>query len=140
MSSITISQPRPVAGPEVARPQQGSSAGLMERRAQLEGHWRARLERVTELSLAYHDAAQLIRDSSPAARLRAARRARLLARRTVTERQALAEIEAALDRIANDSYGWCEQCREPISAALLAKQPQARYCATCGSLAPQRTA
>jgi DnaK suppressor protein len=120
MSSMTMSQP-----------------GLMQRRAQLEGSWRARLERVTELSLAYHDATQP--ETGAQDYSQAARRIRRLARRTVAERHALAEIEAALDRIASGSYGWCEQCREPISAAVLASQPQARYCTACGYPAAQQT-
>jgi DnaK suppressor protein len=114
MSSTTISQPGP--------------SGLRQRRAQLEYRWRARLERVTELAVAYHDAAQQAgRSAGPAAR-----RARSLARRTVAERQALAEIEAALDRISAGRYGLCEQCGGQIPAALLASEPQARYCAACG--------
>jgi DnaK suppressor protein len=138
MSSITISQPGSAVGAAATRAPRRADAGLVQRRAQLEDRWRARLERVTEFSLAYHDAAQLARDSTPAGRLRAARRARLLARRTVAERQALAEIEAALDRLSHGQYGQCEQCREPISAALLARQPQARYCAACACLARPR--
>jgi RNA polymerase-binding transcription factor DksA len=135
MSTITIPQPGPAIRRAPARPALRAGSGLAQRRDELERRWRARLERVTELSLAYHDAAQLARDGAPAGRLRAARRARLLARRTVTERQALAEIEAALDRLSTGQYGRCEQCREPLSAALLARQPQARYCTACGCLA-----
>jgi RNA polymerase-binding transcription factor DksA len=120
MSSLTISRP-----------------GQMERRTQLEECWRARLERITGLSLAYHDAAQLAREGSYTERARASRRARMLARAAVSERQALAEIVAALDRITSGAYGRCEECREPISASLLASRPQARYCASCGWLAAQ---
>jgi DnaK suppressor protein len=138
MSSVTITQPGPVIGRAAARSPRRVSAGLVQRRSQLESSWRTRLERVTELSLAYHDAAQQARDGAPSARPRAARRARLLARRTVAERQALADIEAALDRLSNGQYGRCEQCREPISAALLARQPQARYCTACACLALQQ--
>jgi RNA polymerase-binding transcription factor DksA len=153
MSSVSITQPGLAIGRSTARPPRHVSAapaprvsegpsrglpvGLAHRRAQLENRWRARLERVTELSLAYHDAAQQARDGAPSARARAARRARLLARRTVAERRALADIEAALDRLSNGQYGRCEQCREPISAALLARQPQARYCPACACLALQ---
>ena len=118
MSALTMSVPRQA-----------------EWRAQLEERWRTRLGRVTELSLAYHDAAHLARQGSTAERGRAARQARKLAREVVTERQALVEIEAALDRITRGQYGHCEQCREPISAALLASRPQARYCPACGALA-----
>jgi hypothetical protein len=74
----------------------------------------------------------------PRGRRRASPPARLLARRTVAEQQALAEIEAALDRLSNGQYGRCEQCREPIFAALLARQPRARYCRACACLALQR--
>ena len=118
MSTLTMSVPRQA-----------------ERRADLEDRWRARLGRVTELSLAYHDATQLAGPSTAADRSRAARRARKLARAVVAERQALVEIEAALDRITRGQYGRCEQCRGPISAALLASRPQARYCTACGWLA-----
>jgi RNA polymerase-binding transcription factor DksA len=112
MSTLTMSQPN-----------------LMQRRAQLEGCWRARLERVTELALAYHDAAQLAEPGAD--RCGTARRLRMLARRTVTERQALAEIEAALQRLASGTYGQCEQCQMPVDPALLATEPQARYCTAC---------
>lgn len=39
-------------------------------------------------------------------------------------------------RIASGQYGQCEQCHGRISAALLARQPQIRYCASCDCLAP----
>jgi len=134
MSSMTISQ----SGHAIVRVQPGGPLGLIQRRAQLEDSWRAALERVTDLSLAFHDAEQVARNGGPASRARAARRARQLARQTVAERQGLAEIEAALDRIANGQYGRCEQCREPISAALLTRQPQARYCTACSGPAPRQ--
>jgi DnaK suppressor protein len=105
--------------------------GLAQRRALLEARWRDRLERVTALSLAYHDAAQSVPSGPAGNRGASSRRARQLARQAVAERQALAEIEAALDRIAAGQYGWCEQCGRPISATLLAAQPQTRYCAAC---------
>jgi DnaK suppressor protein len=131
---------RATAGPSgraTVRPSERAAAGMAQRRAELESRWRARLERVTELSLAYHDAAQHVRDGAPSSRLGAGRRTELLARRTVAERQALADIEAALDRLSNGQYGRCEQCRQPISAALLARQPQARHCSACACLALQ---
>jgi DnaK suppressor protein len=122
------------------RPVDLGPGGLAQRRALLEARWRDRLERVTALSLAYHDAAQ----SSPAglpltgAHSAASRRAWQLARQAVAERQALAEIEAALDRIADGRYGRCEQCGRPIAAAMLTARPQARYCSACGRLPAQQ--
>jgi RNA polymerase-binding transcription factor DksA len=131
MSSVTIARPGPTMGQGAGRTSQRRPPGLVQRRAQLERCWRDRLDRVTRLSLAYYEAEQLATNGAPPARRRAVRRARQLARRAINERLALAEIEAALDRIARGHYGACEQCREPISAAVLARQPQARFCAAC---------
>jgi RNA polymerase-binding transcription factor DksA len=49
----------------------------------------------------------------------------------VAERLALAEIEAALARLAAGRFGWCEQCAAAITIARLAEVPQARYCQAC---------
>jgi RNA polymerase-binding transcription factor DksA len=95
-------------------------------RARLEAHWRARLERVTELSLAYHDAAD-----ARAGHVPGARPARPLLRQAVAERRALAEIEAALARVGQGRFGRCERCGGVISAARLTRTPQARYCLSC---------
>jgi DnaK suppressor protein len=96
---------------------------LMRQRTHLEQRWRDRLERITALSLAYHDAAQGDYES---------RQAKMIARQAVAERQALAEIEAALDRLQRGTYGRCEECGRPIGTALLSARPQARYCGACG--------
>ncbi len=143
MSSTTILQPAvrrsparrhrsaAQAAPAAGRAVHLGPRGLAQRRAQLEARWRDRLERVTALSLAYHDAAQCAPLSASGSHAAPSGRARQLARQAVAERQALAEIEAALDRIAAGQYGWCEQCGRPIAAALLAAQPQGRYCSAC---------
>ena len=91
----------------------------------LESHWRARLERVTELSLAYHDAEEVHAHSGVGPQ------ARPLLRQAVAERRALAEIEAALARLAGGSFGWCERCGGVLPAGQLTRTPQARYCGTC---------
>jgi DnaK suppressor protein len=96
-------------------------------RALLESHWRARLERVTELSLAYHDAEDA-RTGQPRVR---ARSGRTLLRQAVTQRRALAEIEAALARLSNGRFGRCERCGGVVSATRLTRTPQARYCISC---------
>jgi RNA polymerase-binding transcription factor DksA len=105
--------------------------GPAQRRALLEARWRESVERITALSIAYHDAAQLAPSGLPASHGRHSRRARRLARQAAAERHALAEIEAALERITARRYGWCEQCSRLIGMARLAAQPQARYCAAC---------
>jgi RNA polymerase-binding transcription factor DksA len=108
-------------------------AALSQWRALLGFHWQERLERVTEFSLAYHDAEEAVADASSSrdARLAARRRARGVLHRAVAERHALAEIEAALSRLAIGRFGWCEQCGGVIAATRLTETPQTRYCAAC---------
>ena len=40
----------------------------------------------------------------------------------------LADVEVALDRLAEGSYGTCEACGQTIDDADLARQPTARRC------------
>jgi DnaK suppressor protein len=46
-------------------------------------------------------------------------------------REDLAEIEAALARLADGSYGVCQVCGARISAERLAARPAARTCVGC---------
>jgi RNA polymerase-binding transcription factor DksA len=104
-------------------------------RALLEARWRARLQEVTELSLAYHHAAAAAPD-----RLGGEPRARRLLGRAVAARRKLADIEEALGRLAAGHYGRCEQCRSPVGTARLAAAPETRYCPRCaGESGPART-
>jgi RNA polymerase-binding transcription factor DksA len=102
-------------------------------RALLGARWQECLERVIELSLAYHDASDAAagpgRDSGD--RRAARQRAGAALHQAVAQRLVLAEIEAALARLATGQFGWCEQCGAAISAARLAELPQARYCQAC---------
>lgn len=41
----------------------------------------------------------------------------------------IAEIDAALDRVDDGTYGRCEECREPIPDDRLEVVPAARFCA-----------
>lgn len=43
----------------------------------------------------------------------------------------LAELDAATRRLAEGSYGSCEQCGAPIGAERLAARPAARRCIRC---------
>jgi RNA polymerase-binding transcription factor DksA len=45
----------------------------------------------------------------------------------------LAELDDALDRLRNGSYGRCERCGRPIAAERLAARPAARTCITCAA-------
>ncbi len=108
-------------------------AALPQWRALLGIRWQERLELVTALSLAYHDAEEAAAHpgSGQGARLAARRRARAELHRAAAERLALAEIESALSRLAAGRFGWCEQCGGAITAARLTEMPQARYCPEC---------
>ncbi|MEZ4380325.1 MAG: TraR/DksA family transcriptional regulator [Nannocystaceae bacterium] len=64
-------------------------------------------------------------DRQDAAQLEAARAA--IAGLASHDRRRLAEVEAALARIADGSYGVCEETDEPIPAGRLRLQPTARY-------------
>ena len=94
-------------------------------RALLEIQWRARLQEVTELSLAYHEAA-----AAPAGPP-GERKLRRLLRRAIAARRALADTDEALGRLANGRYGLCEGCGAAIPAWLLTGTPDARFCPRC---------
>jgi RNA polymerase-binding transcription factor DksA len=111
-------------------------SALPQWRTLLALRWQERLEQVTELSLAYYgaeeDAADPGRDRP--ARMAARQEAARIRRRTVAQRRALAEIEAALGRVATGRFGWCEQCSTAIAAELLTAEPERRYCAACADV------
>jgi DnaK suppressor protein len=46
-------------------------------------------------------------------------------------RQQMAEIQAALARIAEGTYGDCVRCGEPIDPRRLEQVPTTRYCMPC---------
>ena len=47
------------------------------------------------------------------------------------ERIRLQEVDDALDRIENGTYGICEECGGPISIKRLEVRPVAKYCVPC---------
>lgn len=47
------------------------------------------------------------------------------------ERMRLQEVDEALDRIANGTYGICEECGGPIGLKRLEVRPVAKYCVPC---------
>jgi DnaK suppressor protein len=51
-----------------------------------------------------------------------------------SERKILNEIDLALDRIENNTYGICELNGEPIPKTRLQAIPWARYCVACAAL------
>lgn len=47
------------------------------------------------------------------------------------ERMRLQEVDEALDRIANGTYGVCEECGGPIGLKRLEARSVAKYCVPC---------
>jgi len=96
-----------------------------EWRALLEDRWQARLRELTELSLAYHGAAEESHGGADR------QEARVLLHRAVAARRKLADVEEALGRLAGGGFGQCEQCGSAIPAGTLASIPESRYCPRC---------
>ena len=94
----------------------------------LEERWRDRLQKVTELSLAYH--AATAQASGDVDGLKDAGTRRLLSR-AIAARRRLADTEEALGRLTAGQFGQCEQCLALIPETLLAAAPEIRYCAEC---------
>ncbi len=122
-------EPDPATEPELFVEPGLAARSLPHWRALLEARWQARLRQVTELSLAYHDAAAA--GAHQTGDRAAEGRLRDMLRRTVATRRALADIEEALARLSDGRFGRCEQCWHAIPAAKLAYTPETRYCQTC---------
>ncbi len=131
-----IPTPRPPYSASTTMPV--PAAGRAPRwRSLLEARWHARLQEVTELSVAYHDAAGAPALHADAEEARPAKRQlRRLLRQAVTARRALADTEDALTRLADGRYGRCEHCATALPPGLLALEPESRYCLRC---LPERT-
>lgn len=56
---------------------------------------------------------------------------------TQNEAEILREVEAALERIEQGTYGVCENCREPINPERLEAIPYTRYCVDCADKAAE---
>ena len=58
----------------------------------------------------------------------------------MAQRRELQEIEEALTKIKNGTYGICEMCEEPIGMQRLKVKPYAKYCITCRQIAEKSPA
>jgi RNA polymerase-binding transcription factor DksA len=91
-------------------------------RAYLEARWQARVEEITEASLAYHVAAENGEKDEEIRRL---------LRRTVVARRKLVDTEEALERLTDGRFGRCEQCGSAVTGMQLLAAPESRYCPDC---------
>ena len=107
-------------------------AALPHWRALLGWRWQEHQAKVTALSRDCRDARHAaVQADGPDARQAALRRASAMWHQAVTEWRALAEIEAALSRLAAGRFGWCQKCGAAIAASRLTEIPHARYCPAC---------
>lgn len=51
-------------------------------------------------------------------------------------RDAMVDIDAAIARLDDGTYGACEACHRPIAPERLEALPHARYCVTCADSTP----
>lgn len=106
-----------------------AAAVLERRRAELE-------QRLTDLTTSFDDLVAASAHSNaddehdPEGATVAYERSQL-AGSSSSVRHHLAEVEAALARLADGTYGRCEKCGTGIGAARLAARPAARRCITC---------
>ncbi|MGV9890270.1 TraR/DksA family transcriptional regulator [Streptomyces sp. NPDC003395] len=72
-------------------------------------------------------------DSRAEARLRqqTAGQLEVCVKLAASARMVLADVEAALRRMDEGTYGTCHLCRRPVDRERLEIVPQARYCARC---------
>ena len=122
-SAIAAARPRPALQAPPALATIPAWHSLLEER------WQQRLNTLTELALAYHDAAES-RGGRPADTAEAALLQRLL-RKATAARRALGETEDALARLSDGGFGRCEQCSGSIPTTELLAEPETRYCADC---------
>ena len=113
-----------------ARTTARSTAGLFGRqlsaiRADLAQQRRFRSEQLEELAV---DAAEAMATADQ-------NRLRVTRVLTLAAEAALSEIDAALQRLEEGSYGICERCGEPIPWQRLEVLPMSRLCTSCQYLA-----
>ncbi|MEV8087684.1 TraR/DksA family transcriptional regulator [Streptomyces nigra] len=84
-----------------------------------------RREQLQQLTAAALPRAEALRDRQAAGRVEVG------VKLAASARMVLADVEAALARMDDGSYGTCRLCRRTIDRERLMIVPQARYCARC---------
>ena len=59
---------------------------------------------------------------------------------TTLDADELARIKRALERMADDTYGQCDECGCPIPFERLKAEPMTRHCVACKSRREQKQA
>lgn len=118
----------------------GGSADVTVRadevQATLEEQWRERVDEISRLSVQLY----ALRDGEAAEPDAAGNQAieqAMIERQLAAARRAAADIEAALRRLADGTYGVCERCERPVARERLEALPHARLCAPCQAGVPR---
>jgi RNA polymerase-binding transcription factor len=112
---------------------------LADQRARLEGDRAELAERVRAVRASFDEMVAASRDSTaddehdPEGATIAFERAQLAAVLKQATKD-LDELDAAIRRVAEGTYGTCERCRGSIAPARLEARPSARRCIACASL------
>ena len=106
------------------------NAGMKRRRAALE----SKLEELLALSGIRQDL-EIEATADPLDQIRSNTDRDLAAEALNQQARSIHDIQSALDRIEDGSYGLCEGCEEPIPAKRLDALPWARMCVKCQSAA-----
>lgn len=94
-------------------------------RSVLESRWRDRLQRLTDVCLAFYEAGNQALARQPHRPLPA------LMREAVQARHELRETDEALARLSSGRFGQCEDCAGAIPVISLLHAPELRYCPAC---------
>jgi DnaK suppressor protein len=95
---------------------------LLNRRDALRSALAGDLSALTELSLAQGELADVALDSA---------HEEVTSQMAEVESRELGEIEEALHRLSQGTYGNCEECEKPIPLARLEALPYASHCIKC---------
>lgn len=108
-----------------------SDATLADRRAALEAEAAALRQQLADLGLGEAGALDFDQNFADSSQVTAERgEVEALAAKL---REALSEVQRALEKIDEGTYGICERCGQPIAEARLEVMPAARYCINCAS-------
>jgi len=108
------------------RSHQLSPLDRLHLREQLQDRWRDEVRRITELSVDLHTAfdGDVLRPDAVG-----------LAEAITRSRLHLVDIEDAMHRLDDRSYGTCAACDVTLSMEWLAERPEARHCEQCRTAA-----
>ena len=104
---------------------------LSRMRDRLDMFWRQRINEVTTLTLRVHDLQAAVDDGDRAGKDRAAGELTETEIQLAQARRGLADSDAALQRFAKGTYGFCGHCGGTIDQERLDTLPAAKLCTSC---------